>query len=844
MSREQIITYENYLALPDSDKNETHLLEILDFLKELNTTEISSLDIAKLFCHVVSKFGEENIEKNAEKIWQAFINIKQSAQTINSESSPTTEEKILLFLRDLVNEEEIVSEKILSDFKVVCEGLEKIKYIFILKNKEEKHYFPIGSLLKKVMESYHYLNELDQNTINTFILAMEMFTLENDIQSKEELYELVEQYNLEGLKILFKHNQLNRNWKQNLKANGVLLLVDDEEHEIYIRNENKAYFNSLFDKCELREEKNSHGNVMAYFIKKNYNSSAEFLSLEDVFLNSEYDLELKLQIIDKIFNEKYYNILMDKSFMKIGNSIEIVNEFSNKDDFIIIENVHQKSNAGNVFRYGLRKYGLNKIWGNNIDYVMYNSLFKLLLIAPISLREINSQMSSVSSSFQDALILYWLQNVKEVKTNLFALCDSYFNEIQYIRTKKTISNTKIEDIYWLPYKFPIEFVVGQINKLCKIQESDFKIYEILAKKGSDESLEFFMNNSPIHIKNQNLKITNDNEGSYFAYKEDEDFCINEDANEYLRILYNIQQKNNGLKSILDYSFCSANDMKKLRDKMRLQNESLLPQEKGFICDFDSIANLRILHHFIYNSFDENKCDIFCNLMRNHCEINYRKVLDSYSFNEEGVLYVPKESRNKCGVLNDINETYIKDKSKRDLGLYAEELKERSGYYMINNHIIKKIVFIFDTLLSGKSTKDYLNLFIGKSVFSKKEIHKFFYDKKEITVNELITKNNPDIEMLFFYGTHEGKEIIRDFVKTETLFSCAKIHILNDIDVSSINDVEVIKKLYDFSNEKCTLQGGFYPIIREFNQPKKNIFPTELLNPNNPASLFVKKSEMR
>ncbi|MEE0998484.1 MAG: hypothetical protein UIH41_02315, partial [Treponemataceae bacterium] len=415
MIEEQIITYENYLALPDSDKNETRLLEILDFLNTINTTEISSLNISKLFCHVVSKFDRENIETNADKIWQVFGNIKQTAQAISSKSSPSTEERILLFLRDLVNEDD-VSEKILSDFKVVCEGLEKIKYIFILKNKKDKHYFPIGSLLKKVMESYHALNELDQNTINTFILAMEMFTLENDLQNRTELYKLVERYNLEGLKILFKHNQLNQNWKQNLKLNGVLLLIDDEEHKIYIRNENKAYFYSVQDEYELREEKNSHGNIMAYFILKDYNPSVEFFSLEDVFTKDKYDLELKLKIIDKIFNEGYYNIVMDNSFMKIGNNIDIVNAFSKKDEYIIIENMYKESNAINLFQCSLRKYGLNKMWGNNIDYVMYNSLFKLLLIAPISLSDLNSKMISVPSSFQDALILHWLQHINDEKT--------------------------------------------------------------------------------------------------------------------------------------------------------------------------------------------------------------------------------------------------------------------------------------------------------------------------------------------------------------------------------------------------------------------------------------------
>lgn len=838
MIKEQIITYENYLALPDCDKNKARLLEILDFLKEINTVEISIVDISKLFCHVISKFDKDCIERYVNDIWQAFLNIKQSAQTISSESSPTTEERVLLFLRDLVNEEESVSVKILSDFKAVCEGLERIKYIFILKNEDGKKYFPIGNLLKKVMESYHYLTDLDPNTISTFILAMEMFALENDIQSQEELSAIVDKYNLEGLKILFKGNQLNRSWKQNLKANNVLVLIDENNNRIYIRCEDKSYFNSLSD---IKEEKNFYGNTMAYFVLKEYEESAVFLSLEEILIKENYNMELKLKVLDKIFNEKYYNILVDKPFLKTGNTIDLVNDFSYNDEFIITETNFQRANVDNLFRFGLNRYGLNKIWGNGVDFVIYNSLFKLLLISPIPLTKMNTEMSSITGLFQDFVISYWLKNVKDVKSSLLAIIDSYFKEINYIKTKESILQKKIEEIYWLPYKFPVRFVIEQINRLCKMQEDDFQISKIEARKSFGGEIEFFHNSLKIPREKLGEEARDIDEGVYYAFEKNEKFFINEAANYYLKNLYIIQQKNEelGLKSPLEYTFCNQKDIDMIKEKMRLQEQALLPQDKRCECDFDSIASLRILHHLIYNSFDKAKWGIFCVLLKKHYEVCYKDIV-SCSFDEDGVLYIPKEARDKCGVLSSINETYIINKSKRDLGLYVNELKEDSGSYTINNHKIQKIIFVFDTLQSGKSTKDYLSLFLNKSKNLHKSVHKYFCDGREINMTELIKKNNPEIEILFFYGTHEGELAIREFIKDEALLSCSTIRILESIDAVKINDEQIndINKLYNFS-----IQSDFYPIIREFNQPKKNIFPDELLDSNNIASLFVKKAEL-
>lgn len=850
ITKELLIGYDEFLALPDCEKKETKLIEILDILYNVDSSEIPPDCISSLFCHVVSKFNEHVIITVANKIWDAFRNIQAIAEFIKTKNKPTTEERILLFLHDLVNDENQVSDKIFEDFTAICGELEEIKYIFLLKNEDQKFFFPIGALLQKVMTSYRELQQLDQNIINTFILAMEMFTLENDLSNINALNSIVDKFHLEGLKILFKGNQVYSSWRENLRQNKVLVLVDKYMHKIYIRNEDESYFSNLNDRGKLCEEKNSQGKTIAYYVLIEYSEDADFISLKDVFTNPDYDLEMRLKVIDMIFNGKYYNVLSDNCFVKQGNEIKVVNEFSYKDNKIVIGNKSQAVNAipENIFKYGLHKYDLNILWGNDVDYVMYGSLFRLLLLSPIALNEVSSKMNKVKSSFQDNLISLWMENLKNIEFFLPRIVDSYFNDINYIRTKGDIENKKIEDIYWLPYKFPINFIIDKINSICKTQEKTFQVVEIEVRKTLNGELNFFCKNQIIKSRKIIGNSSINKEQLYYAFKKKKKYYINDDASTYLKLLSIVQQKNDGIKSIRDFSFCSKMEMENIRHKMELQKEALIPSKNGFFCNFNSMANLRIIHHLIYNSFSKRKWAIFIDLLDRHQEVSYSKAINtiSYSFDDKNTLYVPKEDRGQCGTLSDINDKYIKDKSRRDLGLYVERLEKKSSLYTVNGYEIKKLVLVFDVLQSGASTKKYLNSFFEPDKDSKIHIHNYYCEEEKISLSQIVESNKPEIQILFLYGTDEGTNCIKNYIKTNIFLKDAEIICLKNIDVSPA-DGEFCKKIrtiYEFRDDGEIPKQGFYPIIREFNQPKKNIFPSELLNPSNIASLFVKKPELR
>ena len=337
----------------------------------------------------------------------------------------------------------------------------------------------------------------------------------------------------------------------------------------------------------------------------------------------------------------------------------------------------------------------------------------------------------------------------------------------------------------------------------------------------------------------------DDERIYYVFKKGKKYYIGDNASKYLKLLSIIQQKNDGLKSVNDFSFCRNTEMRDIRHKMELQKDALTLCQKGFVCDFNTVANLRIIHHIIYNSFDKTKWTIFCNLLNKHQEISYSKAIDSFSFDDEYTLYVPKEAREQCGALSDINDKYIKDKSRRDLGLYASNLEKENGLYTLDKKEIKRIVIVFDTLQSGTSTKNYLSSLLLLNVTPNKPIHNYYCEGEEVSIKQIIETNKPEIQIVFLYGTEEGKHNIQDYLQKNVFLKNAEIICIKDIDVSPLDkdSIKKIRNIYDFSNDNDSPKKGFFPIIREFNQPKRNIFPNELLNLDNIASLFVKKSEL-
>ena len=164
--------------------------------------------------------------------------------------------------------------------------------------------------------------------------------------------------------------------------------------------------------------------------------------------------------------------------------------------------------------------------------------------------------------------------------------------------------------------------------------------------------------------------------------------------------------------------------------------------------------------------------------------------------------------------------------------------------MISQCYIEKYPNDFSkVILSGTDIGSLKYKLMSKIVKGMIKKHGLYYYSDLIQKLSLDAFDKPFDRKLGWLSVNEQN--IKDYLVNHEFLKNAEIKYLQNIDVSPVDErfCSNIKEIYEFSDERDIPKPGFYPIIREFNQPKKNIFPSELLNPDNIASLFVNKPEL-
>lgn len=282
----------------------------------------------------------------------------------------------------------------------------------------------------------------------------------------------------------------------------------------------------------------------------------------------------------------------------------------------------------------------------------------------------------------------------------------------------------------------------------------------------------------------------------------------------------------------------------VNEYMYLHKDALI--ENSFCKDFKSVAYLRLFHHLLYcQIFQENKWEQFYKLIRCHQKISFENFVDDVpELAQPCTLVVPKECENTANTLVSIYKKYGTSCSERSRSIFDRHVKYYEGKYCLeNNSAIKKIVILFDTIQHGSSTKGILDMYFDRG-FHEDKICTFSYQGNPIFLEDISTTNGAPIEIIALYGSNEGIANVTDHVqKSLTVLRKPKvlepIHSIDKkIDDCFINLAKVV-----YPDKRNSFKVGDYPIIREFNQPKKNVFPNELLKPENIASIFIRKKEL-
>ena len=164
-------------------------------------------------------------------------------------------------------------------------------------------------------------------------------------------------------------------------------------------------------------------------------------------------------------------------------------------------------------------------------------------------------------------------------------------------------------------------------------------------------------------------------------------------------------------------------------------------------------------------------------------------------------------------------------------------------------------------MSGKQTVDNLKNYFSEAGKTKTDRSNKYYCKgQEVSIKEIMLKNNIDsVTCVFLNYAHIDKTNIDtnngnnkkdnswqgkvdDFFKSiDVKYEIEKIH---EIDFGNNNAqiFKLAKQLYgkiEIDEDKA-----FFPLIREFNMPKKAVFPKKCMkNPRSISCLFGLKKEM-
>lgn len=858
----QVQAYINELLLSKDVAQKSIICKSFNLIAKLNSDEIHPFryKLAELFCVCSSRIDDSLAaeEDVSASLIQAFENIKTSElDNINSSDLDNSDLLTLHFLsqvHDLSSDSNNPMAQMQHIFAKLCEKLDMMHSLFRIREKGEI-FFPIGKLLDFVIDSETFFTEnLDEVTLNTFLLALEVFD-SIDADKKNKIKKLIAKCNLECLRLLNRAGVSkvggSQGWRENFKKNGslVFLVPDKDSFKIFIRHNDKSYFSSENNDVKLEYEKNATGNVIAYYTYICKSGKLDSCDINN--LMQKKNLEDLEKLCIWIFSERKMNIFLDNSFIKIDGKWSIANPFVANDQVIVSTNPGSLyANFDNLIKVFLAPYSFFRI-GCGFDFIIYKSIFLLLKTDSKPIKAMFDFLKdSKSKELQSGLINIWAENIDDYDDKFAKISADFFSSVNYAKKQSEISKKKINEISWLPYYFPFNSIDLYLEKKYQYNKVSDKVFFITADSDFLDTVYVDENGNRI---NKDCFESNDEDlksiGSFYVIKKSgvQKYSYNQEIDKLLRLKKVIQKNNENLAEFEKYSIIEKTEIDQVIHLMRLHEYALV--ENCLCNDFESVAYIRLFHHLLYCQIIKNdKWKSFLKLMLSHKEISFCNIRNDLSrYVDENTLVVPKEHQNTDNTFVLINNQYIRLHSVRNINLFERKLvldKRKQKYCLENGKEINKIAILFDTLQLGKSTIGVLSMYFNRK-YKGNKICKFYCGRKRLFLEDILNQNNASLEIISLYASLQGKKNVDKFIcSSNNILNRAK-EVLFIHKITEKADVSFIKLMHDVypNADGDIIKEGDIPIIREFNQPKKNVFPKLLLEPSCIASIFVKKEEL-
>ena len=625
-----------------------------------------------------------------------------------------------------------------------------------------------------------------------------------------------------------------------------MVLYNKKTSTILIRNNNLEYFtinNSLlgpYDISPIDNEYNSTKNPIGYFVEYSI-KQPNFFSFSQEFLQDNKSKNLKL--LQLIYNLKYYNILLPNSLIYINDQIFPVNPYAINDKVCIIEGTPHDNCIKSINQY-LRKFALIKLGGYGLNYINLGILIKLFEIHPFIIDEIiiNSNTKFI------AFIQFWLSQCNNKREAFNAFLKDFSEQLKFTKTKDTLLMENYTNQFWLPLQLPLDllncldFPSNILNfNLCSceithnILDNTWQIKDVLEKRNlEDFSIKPISDEDIIRSGKQEAMIDDTN---HIAY-------IGKEIFQFSKLSQKIRELNKNLLPIDFIDSITEPEIEKIQSYMKLFKDAL--QQIHLTIPFDSVVRYRLIFHLLLLYTKAFDFVSWLNLITKHQKIDYSIVKKHTFFNStDGVLFIPKDRQNKQSTLKNVYNYYMCNSVNRvPFELYDQKITKNQDYYCVNNKKINQICLVFDLIQDGTASSQMIKYFIlfESKIKENAQYVSLYCGNERITLKEIIDANN--IQTLNIKSIYAGKKGI-DFLNSMSLPANISLKIetplFEILSLLSEEDYTQIENIYH--QLKGDIQVGDYLVIREFNQPKKNIMRNDLMNIEKLVALFLLRPEI-
>lgn len=888
-------------VLESGSINEDSFREVLNlfhsFTSHTDLVSNNRVDTATVYCRILSACQNlyeidtwESLPKEAaEQLIQSFNNIERLYHDTSEEERKGTYVRTIWFLSELKTKAAEgrtgdIDKRIIGEYaKDLLDVFQDIRFVFDIEY-DGTRLFPISQVIAAVVSGrdfQEFRNGIQSNDICTLRLAVKLFKAPEDIEILDELkfkYRLkFIDYLSDGCQIIDTSDFLNYQW------NGTIIFYNDAEHRVLIRSLREDYFSQCEEKGhDLQREFDCDENPIGYFVEYELDASDELCDYSAVL-----ELEAgRINFLRLIFDCDARNVFLENSIVKKSDgSLLPINPYCINDTRLVqgyLGNKKGKTYPLSQIREPLQKYRSCFLKSHIMNRVTLGLCIFLLDTNNIGVDALGLDSLTEADWYQNQVIQSWLSNPNTTKDHISLLLSEWYRQLSYCEKITSLEKEEFHAIDFLPLRHDLNSIY---QKIYPDSLPDEKLFSGIVIEDEDWPETYL-----IEVNDKTVAGTNEKKLHHWpiTIQVDDDFPVEDETLKWdqrvrgdVYFFYSLSEEHGCvlnrelLKALAGVELVQLNCLKyevgtavtgiqyntvwALTRLFETSYEEVAHKTKACLKDdLERQTYLRLLHNMIWSEIDTvERMKGYFSIFRAHQIADFSEIDHDPFFQREApnTLYVPKDSYHQSSVLSFVYDRRLKPGTQRDnRHLYIPELSLIDGQYAVFGSPIERIVFLTDNFASGLSTIAALAAYLGiesdekfglcSDRVKKADItrHRYHCVDDEVSVSDIIRTNNAKITVHSYYGTSDASKKIDEFLESHQM-PYEKSSFQFELKSKAEQDmIEQAKSIW--SKRHLDFREGYYFYVREYNMPRKSIFPSQMLEePKRFINLFTRRKEL-